>query len=141
MKTKFITTLVLAASLLLAGCQSTEVSDTKKVAARLAVTYATMKVIENNPAYGKRIVAIATEVEAAAGGDSASTVALLGELIKAKINWGSMSPADSMLVGILVDEVVAQLAERIGTGKLEGPQLLAIKEVAGWIKQAAVVSS
>lgn len=129
--------LALAALFLLAACITTETTDARQITAHLAVTYATMKVVERNPAYGPRIATIARDVRQVAGGDKAATVAMLAELIRAEVRWKSLSPADAMLANVLIDEVVQQLTARLGPGKLEGDKLLIVAEVATWIETAA----
>lgn len=141
MKSKLLLSVALSALLLFAGCATTQGDGGKQFVAKLAVTYATMKVIEKNPAYAERIVVIASSVRAVSEGDTVSTVALLQAYIKAQIRWEVLSPADALMVNLLLDEVGAQLEARIGSGKLTTDKLLVVGEVASWIEQAATASA
>lgn len=106
--------------------------------AQLAVQYATVKIAQNNPDHVPRIVAIAGQVRAAAGGDSANTVDMLVALARTKIDFAQLDPADRLLVDALLAEVGAQLRERLGPGLLGPEQLLVVAQVAGWIEAAAL---
>ncbi len=141
---KYITIVSLCSiALLFAGC-ATSTNGTRTVSpavAQLGVTYATMKVIENNPAYGPRIVAIAQSVKAVAGGETVSTVALLDAYIRSQIDWSKItSPADRQVISLLLTEIKYQMEQRIGTGVLTSDKLIVVSQVARWIEDAAKAS-
>jgi len=130
--------LALALSISFVGCgTTTNQQDQTKLIAKVAVSYVTMKIIERNPQYVARIIAITEAVKQASSGSSVSTVALLDTYIRAQIDWSKLPPADSMVIGILLDEVKVQLESRIGTGQLTGANLLIVSEIAGWIEDSA----
>ena len=112
-----------------------------KIAARIAVTYATMKEIEKNPGYAGQLVAIAGLVKQVTSGDKVTTVALLDTFVRAQIDFSKLSPADAMVVTILLDEVKIQLEAKIGTGQFSSANLVVVSEVVGWIEQAAKAST
>ena len=141
MKKNSILAVALSALLLFSGCATTDSGSGRQLVAKLAVTYATMKVIERNPGHAQRIIEISQTVKEAAGGGKAATVKLLVELIKAEIRWNTLSAADAMIVNLLVDEIGAQLTARIGDGQLDSVNLLVVAEVASWIEQAAKASA
>lgn len=122
--------------LLQSGC-ATSGDARGKLVAQLAVQYAVGKVLENNPDYAPRVAAIAREVGAAAGGE-ASTVSAVMALARAKIDFSKLSPADVTLVNTLLTVVEAELAARIDAGVLSPEKAASVKEVAGWIEQAAL---
>lgn len=137
---KTIVSLLCSLAFLFAGCASSTngTPTVSPVAYQLGVTYATMKVIENNPAYGPRIVAIAQSMKAVAGGQTASTVALLDAYIRSQIDWSKItSPADRQVINLLLTEIKYQLEQRIGTGVLTSDKLIVVAQVAGWIEDAA----
>jgi hypothetical protein len=123
-----------AVALSLSGC--TTGSALRPVAAQLAVQYATLKVIENNPDHAGRIAEISASVRAAASGQAA-TVAVIDSLIRAQIRWEKLSPADVNLVNILLLAVRAELEARVGSGVIDSQAMLTVAQVAGWIEQAA----
>lgn len=132
--------LLLASLLLLSGCATTGgnvASQDKQPIAKIAVTYATMKVIENNPEYAARIIAIAEGVKLVTAGDTVNTVALLNAYIKAQVDWTKLSPADAMMIQMLLGEVGTQLEQRLGAGTFTGANVLVVSQVAGWIEDAA----
>lgn len=140
MKNNIITVALLAlvGGLLLAGCSTfTE----HKAVTKLAVQYATIKVIEKNPDKAPRIVEIAQFVRTNAGSETAATVALLETAVRAQIDWTKLDPADTILVDTLIVTVRDELIARLGDGPLAGDQLLVVAEVAGWIQDAALLTA
>lgn len=117
------------------GCASTPGDRT--TIARVAVSYATYKVIENNPDHAPRIVAISQAVREVAGGETFNTVALLDTFIRSQIKWERLSAADTLLAHMLLDEIKRQLIAKVGDGALTSDKLLVVGEVAGWIEDAA----
>lgn len=118
------------------GCASTS-ADQQKVIAKLAVSFAVLKVADKSPEKAARIVAIAQEVKALAGSDGANTVDLLMSLVRAKVAAQKLDAADQLLAGALVDMVGTELKTRLGSGVLTSDKLLVVGEVAGWIVDAA----
>jgi len=116
------------------GCQTIQDQPT---AARLAVTYATAKVIENNPDYAPRIAEIAAQVRSTLAGEIAPTVALLEGIARAHIRWDKLSPADAVMVDLLLTELRTELERRLGAGLLEPEARLRVDTVVGWIEATA----
>lgn len=108
---------------------------------RLAVQYATVKVLENNPGRAQRVIEIATFIEDNAGSSTATSVAILTTLVREQIDWTKLDAADTILVNALIDMVATELTARLGSGPLSPEQALVVKEVASWIKQAATLAS
>lgn len=125
-----------AALFSLPACTTTA-SGQQKVVARLAVQYAVLKVAEKNPAKVARIVAIAKEVQALAGGEGANTVDLLVALIKAKVDYSKLDAADTLLANALIDTIGEQLRERVGSGTIATDKLPLVAEVAKWVIESA----
>lgn len=132
-----LASVLIAVPLTQTGCSSMTVQD-KQLIAKVAVSYATIKVVEKNPAYAAKIAAIAKSVKDVADGETAYTVALLDAYVRSRIDWTKLSAADMMLVNALLDEVKLQLEARIGNGTLDSAKLLVVKEVATWIETAAL---
>lgn len=128
---------VLLASLTLPSCST--ISEHPALA-QLAVQYAVVKVLDNNPQHAPRVVEIATFLEENAGATQATTVLLLEQLVRAQINWDRLDAADKILVDALIVAVRQELVARLGDGPLTGDNVLVVKEVAGWIKNAALLA-
>ena len=120
------------------GCESTEASSP---IARLAVQYATIKVVQNNPEHAARVVEIATALEKDAGNTVAVTVVLLETIVRSQIRWENLDAADTALVDVLILTVRDELTQRLGTGILGPEQALVVAQVAGWIRDAAMAAS
>ncbi|BET67170.1 hypothetical protein ASA1KI_20880 [Opitutales bacterium ASA1] len=122
----------------LTGCST--VSERPAVA-QLAVQYATLKVIENNPAHAARVAEIAAFVRESAGNQTAPSVALLETAVRAQIDWSRLDAADTLLVDSLVSLVAAELSARLGDGPLAPEHVLVVAQVAGWIERAAAIGA
>jgi hypothetical protein len=136
MRTYFIS---LLAALLLAFTGCTTSNSLQPVAAQLAVQYATLKVLEDHPEYGPRIIEITQHVRAVASGDAAATVSVIDSLIRSQIDWKKLnqSPADALMVNTLLLAIRSELETRIGNGIIDEKAMLTIAQVAGWIEEAA----
>jgi hypothetical protein len=139
MKTKFTTLLALIAFAVSAlfsftGCEST---STSSPVVKLAVQYAALKVVSNNPEKAAKVARIAREVQALAGNEGFNTVDLLMAAVRAKVDFSKLEPADAMLANALIDLVASELKARVGGGVIAEGGLLQVKQVAGWIVEAS----
>lgn len=121
----------------LASCST--VSE-RPILAQVAVQYATIKVLENNPEHAPRVVEIARFVRENAGNSTASSVALLEAAVRAQIKWEKLDPADTVLVDLLIVTVRDELTARLGDGPLSPEQALVVAQVAAWIESAALMA-
>lgn len=139
MKSQCLLPFIAALALLFSGCATTagQSSDQTKLLAKVAVSYAVIKVADKHPEKAAKILAISHEVRAIAGGESFNTVDLLMAFVRANVDFSKLDPADRMLAGILLDTIGAQLKDRVGSGVLTPDKLLIVGEVAGWIEDAA----
>lgn len=123
------------------GCTTAGTSaispDQTKLLAKVAVQYAVLKVAEKHPDKAAKILEISHAVRAVAGSDGFNTVDLLMDFVRVKANIASLSPADQLLAGTLLDAIQAELKAKIGNGTLTTDKLLIVGEVAGWIEDAA----
>jgi predicted negative regulator of RcsB-dependent stress response len=113
----------------------------RPVLAQVAVQYATIKVLQNNPDRAPRVIEIAQFIRANAGNEQAATVALLEAAVRSQIDFSKLDPADAMLVDILIATVREELVARLGDGVLSPEHVLLVAEVAGWIESAALLSA
>ena len=118
----------------LSGCNSQQ-----SIAAHLAVSYATAKYIEQGGAdsagRAARVLAVADAVQKAASGESVTVDAL--RLLVIEHLPPTLSPADKVLAGALIDAAVAELQARIGAGVLKPDSVLKVREVLGWVREGA----
>lgn len=140
MKTAIISVL-LAISIGLAGCATTAQTDQTKLIAKLAVSYAVIKVTDKHPEKAAKILEISKAVKAIAGSDGFNTVDLLIAYIKTRVDLSKLDAADRLLASALIDEIGIQLKSRIGADVLTPDKLLIVGEVAGWVEEAATLAT
>lgn len=117
-----------------AGCAFLQEHESE---ARIATTYATLKVIDEDAERASRVVEIATEVRAIAGGDPEATVGLLIGEVRGLIKWENLDAADTLLVDTLLIELEARLINRLGDGVLPDDARLTVQTIADWVIRAA----
>lgn len=132
---------LLAVSLVFTGCSSTQLSTpTAKVAGKIAVQYATIKVLKNNPTKAQALLDIAKTVKAVAGTEGFDTVDALIALIKTKVDFSHYAPEDAFLANSLIDLIGIELKDAVGAGRIPTAKLPAIAEVASWVEEQARLS-
>lgn len=133
--------LLLTISLLFnSGCTALTQSS---ATAKLAVEYATLKVIENSAPEARaarraKINQIAKDAKTFVSGQSV-TLALLDAAIRKNVDFSKLSPADALLANALIDAVIQELQTRVGTGLLDPAQVLAVNAVLDWVIEATAV--
>ena len=135
---RFLTSLAASCMLAaLAGCASGP--GVSENTARLAVTYATMKGIEQglDPV---RTRAVAESAKAVISGE-AVTLTGLQEAISTELAGLDLSPADRMLASLLVSTIAQELQARIGTGVLDPEQKVKVAEVLQWVIDATYLGA
>lgn len=137
---RMVSLFVFAIGLLLSACTAIE---SNPVTARLAVVYASLKVIESAPisqqaARRARIHQIALDAKTLISGE-AVTIALLEAAIRDRVDFTKLSPADTALADALIDMVMQELQNRVGTGLLDPAQVLAVNTVLDWVIEATAV--
>jgi hypothetical protein len=127
--------LVLAFSL--TACQTVE---SKPMAARLAVTVATLKVIEadktDQAARAQRVAAVARDAQKLLDGEQV-TLGAIQAAVKARLDSSELSPSDRILADTLVVMISDELRARIGDGLLSPEQRLTVSTVLDWVAVAA----
>lgn len=111
-----------------------------KLGEQIAVQWAVMKVVENNPEYAARIIEISGIVRATVSKDQTATVQTIYELIVKQIDWTKLNkPSDRFLIDSLLTAMQVALNERVGTGTgmLPVDRAIAISEVVKWIEDGA----
>lgn len=137
MKRKFRGALAaLCLTAVLAGCGSLERHENT---ARLAVTYAALKGVENglDPV---RMRAVAENAKAVVSGEAVTLVSLQ-DVITSQLTGLNLSPADRFLADSLVRAIAQELQLRIGTGVLSAEQKVEVAEVLQWVIDATYLSA
>ncbi len=111
----------------------------RESSAKLAVQFATLKVLSNQPERAERVRELVAEGKEYIESDTSVTVAFLADQARARINWGSLDLADQLLIGAVLDEAEAELRKRIGEGLLSEDQRLQLAMVLDWIDTAALM--
>lgn len=118
-----------------AGCAALSgVDDGSK---RLAVFYATAKVIDGDQTKAGRIVDLIQEAREYVSGDPEVTISALYEGVVERVNWAALDPADQIIIEAILLEAKARLQEEIGVGLLSPEQRVKVSTVLNWIEAAA----
>lgn len=137
-----LSTLVLVSTLLAVGMQVSGCALTtlqSNPSARLAVTYATLKVIEDGAdpqQRAEKVLSIATEAREFIETD-ALNLSQLEAALRARLADENLSPSDQLLADALILTVVAELEAKVGSGMLSPEQKLTVGTVLGWVITAA----
>lgn len=125
---------ILICLFLLSGCAFLQEHESE---ARIATTYATLKVIGEDSERAARVVEIATEVRAIASGDPEATVALLIGEARELIKWDRLDAADTVLVDTLLVELEVRLIDVLGDDILPEDARVTVQTIADWVIRAA----
>lgn len=126
---------VLLVLALLPGCAILQPS----AAARLAVHYATAKMLENSrePATkALRIRAMIHEALAITDSHEQVSVAMVEQAVRARIDWDSLSAADHMAADTLIVALRTELEARCGGGLLDLDDMVPVRDVLNWVLEA-----
>jgi hypothetical protein len=132
---------ILVASTALLGC--TFVRDNQS-AAKLVVEYSVAKFAEQSSSATRQqrldnTIKVAGAVKGIVG-TQVTTIPLLRELVMKQVDKLHLSPADTLLVGALVDIITEQLMAKIGDGVLKPEDKLLVSQVMDWVIEAATLS-
>lgn len=113
----------------------------KPESSQLLVSYATMKVIERGQTAeeqyerAQKINEIATDAKALLAGETV-TVSSMEHIVRAQIAKLHLSPSDAFLADALIQQVVLELQQRVGSGVLESGKRYKVSQVLDWVIQA-----
>jgi len=108
--------------------------------ARIVVTYATLKIVDGEPAKGERVIEIAEEVRTYTSDDPEVTVDALMNRVRGLIRWERLDRADTLLITALLVELEERLKERLGEGLISPEDRLTVRTLADWVISAAELS-
>lgn len=130
--------IVCVAVSLIAGCATIQENEST---ARVAVQYATIKILDGDPEKADKVEQIAEEVKAYASGEKPVTVDALIEKAATYIPWEDLDDADTLLVTALLEEIRVRLKERLGDDFVPEDLRVTVDMVAGWVLEAARYST
>lgn len=118
----------------LAGCATLKAGDPGP---KLAIGYATLKYIGEDVPRAKRVVTAVDRAEALLDRNIAVAVPEIEKAVREQIDFSKLDPADRLLLNMLFDSVRVELEVRLGTGALNPEQLVKVRLVLGWVRDAA----
>lgn len=129
----FLMLFLLACAIALAGCASTGGNDQQtQIVEQLAIQYAVMKVVDNDPDKAARVSKIAHDAKTWLVSDTA-TIDVLEAAVREQIDWTKLDQANTLLVNALLAEVDLQLRSRVSVGVLTSDQKVQVNQVLDWI--------
>ena len=131
MKT-LILSICIAAAVAISGCSllDTVVKDENK----LAVQYATLKVIDGDMQKAEQLKGWITEARNYVDNGAEVTVSYLADEARARIRDKISDPADTLLVMAVLNEAERRIGKRLGEGPLEQEQRVKLLTVFDWIE-------
>lgn len=122
-------------ALVLAGCSFVETlqPDTK----RLAVTYATAKIIDTNADRAARVLDLVEQGRAFIESDAEVSIDALYSGVMDRIEWQKIDPADRILIEEILKNARERLKDEIGIGLLQPDERVKVVKVLDWIESAA----
>lgn len=113
--------------------------DEREDTARLAVMYATIKVIDEDADRADRVIEITREVKGYASGEASLTVEGLIAEVRDQIRWDRLDAADELLVQALLIELRDRLKERFDGDYIPQDLAITVDKVADWVISAAAM--
>lgn len=148
MKANSFLALLIVFAISSAGCSFLTKPENQPIA-KITVQFATLKYIEQagdkdaQIARAQRIKSIAADVQSLVKSDEQSTIPALDTLVRSKVPWDKLSPADTILATNLIDVIEAELMRRLGVsgqpGVLSPDQMIVISDMVNWVSEAATL--
>lgn len=132
--------LVVALSAMSVGCALLQKQPDN---AKLVVTYATVKTIDNasDPAAeAARIHKVVSDVKTILSNDPAANAETIVNALRSKIFSHPRDAADTILINALLDNLQAELEKRLNDNLISPDRALTANQVLGWIDDAVTVS-
>jgi len=131
MKT-LILSICIAAAVAISGCSllDTVAKDENK----LAVQYATLKVIDGDTQKAEQLKGWITEARNYVDTSAEVTVSYLADEARVRISGKISDPADMLLAMAILNEAERRIGERLGKGPLKEEQRVKLLTVFDWIE-------
>lgn len=121
----------------LTGCSvlSTVAEDQNQ----LAVQYATLKVLERDDVSNERVLELVAKAKTYIQTSETVAVSALVDEARAKLTASSISPADQLLIEVILSRAQERIEAKLGDGILAKEQRVQLLTVLNWIEQAASI--
>ena len=129
---KYLSAIIVMFAMLFSGCAVLE--TIAKDENKLAVQYATLKVIDGDTQKANQLKGWITEARNYVDGSAEVTVSYLADEARARISDKISDPADMLLAMAVLNEAERRIRERLGDGLLKQEQRVSLLTVLDWIE-------
>ena len=129
---KYLSSVIVIFAMLFSGCAVLE--TIAKDENKLAVQYATLKVIDGDTQKAEQLKAWITEARNYVDTSAEVTVSYLADEARVRISGKITDPADTLLVMAVLNEAERRIGKRLGEGPLEQEQRVKLLTVFDWIE-------
>ena len=130
---KYLSSVVVMFAMLFSGCAVLE--SIAKDENKLAVQYATLKVIDGDMQKANQLKGWITEARNYVDTSAEVTVSYLADEARVRISGKISDPADMLLAMAVLNEAERRIGERLGEGPLEQEQRVNLLTVFDWIEE------
>jgi lysyl-tRNA synthetase class I len=130
---KYISAIIVMFAMLFSGCAVLE--SIAKDENKLAVQYATLKVIDGDTQKANQLKGWITEARNYVNTSAEVTVSYLADEARVRISGKISDPADMLLAMAVLNEAERRIRERLGEGLLEQEQRVNLLTVFDWIEE------
>jgi len=106
---------------------------------QLAVQYATLKVLERNDVSNERVLELVAKAEVYLQEGDNVAVSSLVDAARERLDASLLSPADQMLIEVILSRAQERIEAKLGDGILASEQRLQLLTVLNWIEEAASI--
>ena len=134
---KYISAIIVMFAMLFSGCSvlSTVAEDQNQ----LAVQYATLKVLERNDVSNERVLELVAKAKVYVQRSDNVAVSSLVDAARERLDTSSLSPADQMLIEVILSRAQERIEAKLGDSILAEEQRVQLLTVLTWIEQAASI--
>jgi len=129
---KYLSSVIVIFAMLFSGCAVLE--TIAKDENKLAVQYATLKVIDGDTQKAEQLKAWITEARNYVDTSAEVTVSYLADEARVRISGKISDPADMLLAMAILNEAERRIGERLGEGPLKEEQRVKLLTVFDWIE-------
>ena len=130
---KYLSAIIVMFAMLFSGCAVLE--TIAKDENKLAVQYATLKVIDGDTQKSDRLKSWLTEARNYVDNGAEVSVSYLADEARIRIKDKISDPADMLLAMAVLNEAERRIRERLGEGLLEQEQRVNLLTVFDWIEE------
>ena len=127
--------LILIALVGLAGCAALLSENEDR--GRLAVQYATLKVIDGQQSRADRVQVWVSDAQSYVDASEEVTIDRLDEEVRERVRWERLDAADQLLIDRILTNSRERLEAELSGGLLDEPERQRLGTVLEWIEEAA----